>query len=274
MPIITISKRIYDRGDEIADKVGRELGYQNIGREIFAAASEEFGIPEDKLFEAVHDAPSLLGMSSVNRKRYISYAQAALASYMLQDNVVYHGPAGHLLVQGVSHVLRVRVLSNLEDRIALMMKREKKSEKEARKHILRDDEQRKKWVKLFYGKDDTDPHIYDLMIHVGQVPIDHAANIIVGTAKLRKFQPMTYSLKLMKNLELKYRVKAHLVDLDADVRVDSDGGHITAHTKAGGRNREKNIEIMKKRVLRLAGVKSVEVLVSEDLFERFAGEMR
>jgi cytidylate kinase len=274
MPIITVSKRIYDRGDEIADGVGRTLGYQNVGKEVFAAASREFGIPEGKLFEAVHDAPSLLGMSPANRKRYISYAQAALAAYMLNDNVVYHGPAGHLLVQGVSHVLRVRILANIEDRIALMVKRERVGEKEARKHIERDDEQRRKWVKLFYGKDDTDPNIYDLMINIEQVPLDHAIRIIADTAKLRKFQPMTYSLKLMKSLELRYRVKAHLVDIDPDVRVDSENGKITVHMKASGGNKKKSIEAAKERVLQLPGVKSVDVHVSEDLFDRFAGGMR
>lgn len=274
MPIITISKRLYDRGDEIADRVARKLGYENIGREVFTVASREFGIPEGKLFEAVHDAPSMLGMSPANRKRYISYAQAALAAYMLRDNVVYHGPAGHLLVQGVSHVLRVRILSNMEDRVALMAKREGVSEKEARKHIQRDDEQRKKWVKLFYDRDDTDPHIYDLMINVAQVPIDHAVKIIAETAQLRRFQPMTYSLKLIRNLELRYRVKAHLVDIDNDVRVDSENGNVVVYTKAKGRNKTRNVEMIRERVLQLADVKSVDVRVSEDLFERFAGRMR
>jgi hypothetical protein len=44
--------------------------------------------------------------------------------------------------------------------------------------------------------------------------------------------------------------------------------------KVNDRNKKKNIEAAKERVLQLPGVKSVDVHVSEDLFDRFAGGMR
>ncbi len=274
MSIITISKRTFDRSEEIAERVCRELGYDCIGREVFEAASKEYGIPEEKLYHAIYDPPSLLGMSPTARKKYIAYIQAALSAYMLKDNVMYYGPAGHLLIQGVSHVLRVRIIADLEDRIALKMKMENMPEKEARKTILHDDEQRRRWVKLVYDRDVTDPSLYDIVINVGQITVDQAASIIISTVKHKKFQSMTYSRKLMKSIELSCRVKAHLIDIDPDVRVQVEDGSVHIFSKASGRAKRKNLEAIQERISKLDGVKTVQAHISEDLFTRLAGEMR
>ena len=274
MSIITISRRTYSRGKEIAEEVARILEYECIGREVLRSASEEFGVPEDKLYKATHDAPSLLGMTPDARKRYIAYVKAAFAAYMLKDNVVYHGPAGELLIQGLSHLLKVRITASLEDRIALKVERDGISEKEARKGILRDDEKHGKLMKWVYGKDDTDASLYDLVMNVSQINVEKAVEIITSTVRHKKFQPMTYSIRLMKDIELSCRVTANLIDIDPNIRVRSEDGKVHVHTKASGRAMKKNVEIIKERTAKLPGVESVEVHMAEDLFERIAGEMR
>ncbi|UCD56870.1 MAG: cytidylate kinase-like family protein [Candidatus Hydrogenedentota bacterium] len=274
MSIITVSRRSYSRGKEIAEEVARLLGYECIGREVLQSASREFGIPEAKLYEATHEAPSFLGMTPNTRKRCIAYVKAAFAAYMLKDNVVYHGPAGELLIHGVSHLLRVRIIADLEHRIALKMERENISEEEARKSILRDDKQHAKLMKWVYGRDDADVSLYDLVINLGQISVEEAVEIITSTVKHNKFQPMTYSIKLMENIELSCRVTANLIDIDPDIKVRSEDGKVHVHTKASGRAIKKNAAIIKERTTKLLGVKNVEVHMSEDLFERIAGGMR
>ena len=37
--------------------------------------------------------------------------------HFVKDNVVYHGLAGQFLVAGVSHVLKVRIMAEMEDRV-------------------------------------------------------------------------------------------------------------------------------------------------------------
>lgn len=274
MSIVTISRRTYSRGKEVAEKVAEALGYECIGREVLQLASKEYGIPEDRLYKATHEAPSFLGITPNARKRYIAYVKAAFAAYMLKDNVVYHGPAGELLIQGVSHLLRVRINADMEERVALRMERDKVTEKEARKQILRDDDKHGKLMKWVYGRDDTDARLYDLVINVSQIGVEKAVEIITSTVKLKKFQPMAYSIRLLKNIELSCRVAAHLIDLDPDIRVRSEGGSVHVYAKASGRGMKKTPEIIKQRALKLPGVKSIEVHMSEDLFERIAGEMR
>ena len=274
MSIITISRRTYSRGKEIAEEVARLLGYECVGREVLRSASEQFEVSEEKLYRATHDAPSLLGMTPNVRKRYIAYVKAAFAAYMLKDNVVYHGPAGELLIQGLSHLLKIRITASLEDRIDLKMQRDNISEKDAQKSILRDDEQHGKLMKWVYGKDDTDASLYDLVINVSQINVEKAVEIITSTVKHKKFQPMTYSIKLIKNIELSCRVAANLIDVDPDIRVRSEDGKVHIHTKASGRAMKKNVAVIEEKTMKLPGVVSVEVHMAEDLFERIAGEMR
>ena len=274
MSIITVSRRTYSRGKEIAEEVAENLGYKCIGREVLQAASRDYEVSEEKLYKATHEAPSFLGMTPVARKRYIAYVKAAFAAYMLKDNVVYHGPAGEVLIQGVSHLLRVRINADLDDRIALRMTRDNVPEKDARKSILRDDEQHSKLMKWVYGRDDTDASLYDLVINVSQISVENAVEIITGTVKHKKFQPMTYSIMMMKNIELSCRVTANLIDIDPDIRVRSENGKVHIHTKASGRAMKKNVEIIRERTTNLTGVASVEIHMSEDLFERMAGDMR
>ena len=45
--------------------------------------------------------------------------------------MVYHGLAGHFYVRGVSHVLKVRIIADMQDRIQTVMDREKISHESA-----------------------------------------------------------------------------------------------------------------------------------------------
>jgi hypothetical protein len=60
MAIVTISRGSYSKGQEVAEKLARRLGYECISREVILEASREFNVSEVKLVRAIHDAPSIL----------------------------------------------------------------------------------------------------------------------------------------------------------------------------------------------------------------------
>ena len=124
MPIVTISRGSYSRGREVAEKVAQKLGFECISRDVLIEASQEFNVPEVKLLRAIRNAPSILDRLSFGKERYIAYIQAALLEHFQKDNVVYHGLAGHYFVRGISHVLKVRIIVETEDRVTLLMERD------------------------------------------------------------------------------------------------------------------------------------------------------
>ncbi|MBW2622086.1 MAG: cytidylate kinase-like family protein, partial [Deltaproteobacteria bacterium] len=103
MSVITISRGSYSKGKEVAEKTAERLGYDLISRDIILEASKEFNIPEIKLVRALHDAPSILDRYRHGRQKYIAFIRAALLKHFSQDNIVYHGLAGHFFVKGIPH---------------------------------------------------------------------------------------------------------------------------------------------------------------------------
>jgi cytidylate kinase len=230
--IITISRGSYSRGKEIAEKVAQKLGYEYIARETLLEASEQFNIPEIRLVRAIHDSPSILDRFSFGKEKYITYIQAALLRHVQKDNVVYHGLAGHFLLEGISHVLKVRILSDWDDRVVLEMERENISQKEAERILKSDDEQRRKWSKHLYRIDTAVPSLYDLVLHIKNLTSDDAVDIVCHTVGLPHFQTTTESQQALEDLLLACEVKVALLDIKPDIDVSARDGMVLVKTKA------------------------------------------
>ncbi len=211
MAIVTISRGSYSRGKEVAEKLAENLGYECISREILLEASEEFNIPEIKLIRAIQDAPSILDRFTQGKEGYVAYIRAALLKHAQKDRVVYHGIGGNFLLQGIPHVLNVRIVASLEDRVADEMKREGISVTEARELILKDDEERRQWAIHLYGADPWDPMLYDLVIHLHTINVDDAVSLISHMVQRPSFQTTPQSQQLVDKLAMLARLQVSQV---------------------------------------------------------------
>ena len=262
MSIITISRGSYSKGKEVAEKVAGKLGYQCISRDVLLEASKEFNIPEIKLVRAIHDAPSIFKGLQQSKEQYIAYIRAAVLKHLCEDNIVYHGLAGHFFVTGISHVLKVRILADLEDRVQLEMEREKISRSEALALIKKDDEERRRWSRDLYGIDTWDPSLYDLVIHIREFTTDDAAELICRTVAFKQFAATPESRKAIHNLALGAEIKAALMDVQYDIEVHVDEGHVFVQTHASPAIQQERREQIHAIVGRIAGVKEVTIKLS------------
>jgi len=200
MSIITISRGSYYRGREVAEKLAQKLGYECLSRDILLETSEEFNIPEIKLIRAIKDAPSILNRLTHQKEKYVAYIRTALLKHVQRDNVVYHGLFGHFFLQDIPHVLKVRIVAALEDRVADEVKREGISEAKAREIIMKDDEERRKWALHLYGADWWDATLYDLVIHLKTITVDDAVSLLFHMVQLPGFQTTLESQEAINNL--------------------------------------------------------------------------
>ena len=259
MAIITISRGSYSKGKEIAEKVAERLEYECIARRILLEASDEFNIPEAKLVRAIHDAPSFFGNLSRKKEKYISFIQAEILEHFRKDNVVYHGLAGHFFVKGISHVLKVRVIADLEDRVKLEMEREGISREEALDVLLKDDEERVKWSKNLYGIDTRKASLYDLVIHVHKLTVKDAVDMICHAAGLEQFQATPESQRAIDDLTLASHVKAALVDVRPDMQVSAEDGTVFVKTEAPIIHEASLVKKIQEISKTIAGVKEIKV---------------
>jgi cytidylate kinase len=200
MSVIVISKGSYSHGGEVAKRVARKLSYDSISRDILITTSKRFNISELRLIRAYECSPSFLEKYTFGRDKYIKFIKAAILNELAKDNMIYHGFAGHFFVSGVSHVLKVRINADMAERITYMMKRENLSKQEAANLVKKVDEDRTKWSMDLYGMDTWDSRLYDLVINIGKVSLDHAVDLICQTVKLKTFHPTAESQKRIQKL--------------------------------------------------------------------------
>ncbi len=227
MAIITISRGSYSKGKETAEKLAEKLGYQCVGRKMLIEASREFNIPEVKLIRALHDAPSVLDRFTYGKDRYITFIRRQLLESVQQDNVVYHGLAGHFFLQGIPHVLMVRIIANMEHRIQEEMRREGISYDKARQVLVKDDQERRKWARHLYGIDTRDASLYDLVLHIDKIGVDDAVDIIAHTLNRPAFQTTPESKAILDNQVLCSKIESQLVNAYPGAKCFVDKG--TAH---------------------------------------------
>jgi hypothetical protein len=208
------------------------------------------------------------------KNRCLAYVQEATLGQLLEDNVVCHGLGAHLYVLGVSHALKVRVLTEPEELARQLSQDGGGAPEKSRKTIKRLEAQQRKWSLEAFDLDETDPSNYDMVISLSQIDPDEAVRTIADMSGYRKFQPMTYSIKCLKDKELAGRVRVALMERFPDVRVQANGSTIVVETKAIKREKQKRTEAIKGLAVGIVGVDYVEVHVANDIFRQAAESSR
>lgn len=178
------------------------------------------------------EAPGIIEHLHSDRKKYLACLRAALISLSHEDNLVYHGHAGHFLLRGVPHTIKVRVIANMEFRIQALINHQRLSREEAIEYIERVDEERARWTRFLYHADWSDPSLYDMVIHLGHMTLSGACDMLFHLANLNEFQATTESQKMVDDLVLSSNLQAVIANArnisgGEDVEIEADAGLIT-----------------------------------------------
>jgi len=168
---------------------------------------------------------------SALRRPYKILMQRALLEFVRQGDVAYFGYSGHLLLPGISHAVRARIIAPLRLRIDLLMKRENVTEEQARARISQVDEERSRWTRFMYGKSLKDPELFDLCINLERISFPTACNILVNLVQQSDFRATPESLAAVENRYLSACVLAVLLDnprtVELEVGATAEGGRVT-----------------------------------------------
>jgi cytidylate kinase len=187
MPIITISRGSLSGGQKLAEALARLLNYPCVSREVLFEAALQYGVDADLLEEAVRRPPSFWERVAHHRRLYMKVVRAALLDRAKSGALVYHGLAGHLLLQDVPGVLRVRVIAPLDKRVEAAMTAHRLSREAALQHIHRVDEDRVRWTKYLYNVEWGDPALFDVVVNLEQMKLDSAVDLIAALAQREDF---------------------------------------------------------------------------------------
>lgn len=259
MAIITISRGSYTRGKEIAEQLAQRLGYECVSRDSIFDNIKELDARDAKLIRAIEDIPSLFRRFEYGKDSYIAYIQSILLEQLRQDNVVYQGFMGHVFLKDIPNVLKVRIISDIEDRTQIVMERDRVSREKALKHIRKIDRQREKWSQYLYGMDPSDCNQYDLVVSVSQIPVDVAVDTLVRFSSLEQFQMTAKSKLAMDNLALAAQIRNALLRIQSDVEVSAQDGRVFVQTEAPVRRRSRLVAEIERLTKAIPSVEEVNV---------------
>ncbi len=210
MSIITISRGSFGGGVMLAECLATSLGYRCLSREAVAEKAVAPGVSQQQLLDALSKPPGFLERFRHARYQFIALFQAALAEDVKTGNVVYHCNAGHLMLQGVSPLLKVRVIAPLERRVAMVQERLKVSPNEAVAYIHKVDADRKKWTQFLYGVNWEEAALYDVVVNLGSMNVPEACEIVVAAARQKCFEFVGDWRTQLEDLAIGSRVRANL----------------------------------------------------------------
>ena len=229
MAVITISRGSFSGGTMLAECAAARLGYRCIDRDVIVRRAAAFGVSEKDLRDALEKPPTLWERFKHTKYVYLTLIQAALTEEVRTGNAIYHGNAGHLLLRGLSHVMRTRIIAPPAFRLAAVQHRLKMDEDEARSYIQRMDGDRQAWTQYLYGVDWRDASLYDLVLNLERLDLLQACDIMAATARQDCLQETQESRSSIDDLALASRVQASLAVTPATVHLEVD---VTAHAGA------------------------------------------
>jgi cytidylate kinase len=228
MPIISISRGSLRGGQELAEKLAKKLGCECISREQVSDIAARMGIPVGKMQMAMVKPPRVHRRMGRERDIYVACITAHLCDRARAGDLVYHGHASHLLLPGVSHVFRIRVVADMEFRIRAVEARLNLNREKAKEYIRQVDEDRAKWARFLHGVDWDDPVLYDVTVNLETLGPDNTATAMCEMAQLPPFRPTPASTQALENLWLASRARLALGTdrrtAHAEVQVRADRG--------------------------------------------------
>lgn len=185
-PFVALSRETGACGSEVAQRIAESLHWDLLDNEIIDTMEQQYGTPrcllqrvderhENWLSSIITSSIGGLGFSETTYSHRVAKLLLLAASH---GNVVIVGRGARFILprrQGLS----VRIVASLDFRIEQVMLDRGINEKEARRYIVEIDHDRNAYIRDHFHQDATDPHLYDLVLNVGDISIDGAAEMIV-----------------------------------------------------------------------------------------------
>jgi cytidylate kinase/CBS domain-containing protein len=211
VPIITISRGSCSGGALLADELHERLGWKVLSQEdVSSAAAQTYRMTEQELFRGLYLPANFFQRFTHRKTRYLLATQATVTELLPEGDGIYHGLAGQFLFADLCNAFKVRIVAPMEFRIDTCMQRLGLNEDEAKRYIRDTDEYRARWGQQIFHADINDSDLYDLVVNLENLSIDHAAAMIAEIMQGDDYQPTPQCIQDYKDFALERKIKAEL----------------------------------------------------------------
>jgi cytidylate kinase len=212
MAVVTISRDLGSGGREVGKILAEGTGYRFLDHAGILAAIKAEGNKGQKWIEGLDErSPRLWEKYDWSYRASISLMQSTILDAAAAGKVIIIGRGGNYLLEGISFVLRVRVVAPPDVRIARVAERESIDPDSARWLVGKTDRERAGFLHAVYGRNGTDPADYDVVFDAGTMPLDQIVVSIKALLTEKDRLQEESSLRVLQMKALAAKVKAHLL---------------------------------------------------------------
>jgi len=182
---VTISREEGVCGSEIAQELGRQLGWEVLDKNLLDQIAHHFQVSRPMLDHVdettpnwVHDVfGTWFDRRLVTHERYVVQLGRFVLMAARQRHVVFVGRGAQFLLPPKKG-LSVRLIAPLRYRLEQFTLLEEVPMKTAQRLIKERDQGRRDFVRRHFHRDINDPHLYDLVVNVASCGIDGSVRLI------------------------------------------------------------------------------------------------
>jgi cytidylate kinase len=182
---IALSRDVGTQATEVAQEVGRLLGWQVYDRQLLEKIAQDMGL-QTKLLESVDERRQSWLTEALEGLMSVSYASESGFSDHLVKTVLALGTHGECVIVGRAAAfilppettLRVRLVGSVQERVAAWGQMRGISEQKAAEEVRTLDRQRADFVQHHFKKNPTDPCNFDLVLNAPRLSVVQSAELI------------------------------------------------------------------------------------------------
>lgn len=183
-PIITVSRTLGSRGDEIASRLAALTGFHLMDREILDAIASDFGI-QSRMIELLDENArseletwfgGIIRGRIIDSSDYLKSLAKTIGSIMRHGDAILLGRGANIIV-GPARGFHIRVVAPIESRIKRIAAERNIDPEKASEIIDETESTKSKFIKKSFGRNIDDPTIYDMVINSDSIDIEDAAEL-------------------------------------------------------------------------------------------------
>jgi cytidylate kinase len=234
MAIVTVSHEMGSGGAELGTVLAERLGYRYVDQDMISQAARQYGVGEEKLSQVDETKPSFVERFDVETRRYITVLQSALLDVAEQDNAIIMGRGGQVLLRGITHVLRLRVMAPFDLRVKRVMKKmagqmgETVDARTTAEMVRRNDQEKFGRMRYLYDVDWSDPALYDSVLNTEKISHEAGVDLVMGLLRRPELAATEVSRQMVRDRALASRIRtalaAHPETRKYRINVEADRG--------------------------------------------------
>jgi cytidylate kinase len=207
-----MDREMGSRGKDVAALLAEKLNAALILYEIIDHLADRMRVRKSHVVRLLEDGEDLdAELTPEATMPAILSAQELLELAALPEPVVLRGWGGTALLREVGHVVRVRITSPYEARIATLKGRVRQPDEEKiRTEIANSDEAHLAIMRRHFGVDYHDSSLYHLVLDTSETPIEECVNRIIALSFEPRFAETDASRDKLASLAIETHVKALL----------------------------------------------------------------